>query len=185
MWELYATYREETAKMHAAETQLKEVREKRDQVKALIDADENEAQRKLLIEKKNNFQRDIERIKGTLKDIRGVLALSTQVIRYKDLLHSEFVPLLDKMTRHAAAGEGQWPLDPSSTDHLIDDSRKALEKQKSELFSRLLEVGSAHQQAEQERKDKQERLGKTFVRENLTLIGILYFSSKRLRSGIL
>lgn len=158
MWELYATYRKETAKMHAAETQLKEVREKRDQVKALIDADESEAQRKLLLEKKNNFQRDIERIKGTLKDIRGVLALSTQVVRYKDLLHSEFVPFLDEMTRHAAAGEGQWPLDPSSTDNLIDDSRKALEKQKSELFNRLLEVGSEHQQAEQERKDKQERL---------------------------
>ncbi|MCY4265726.1 MAG: hypothetical protein OXE78_12860 [Gammaproteobacteria bacterium] len=179
MWELYANYRAETAKMHTAETQLKGVREKRDQVKALIDADENEAQRKLLIEKKNNFQRDIDRIKGTLKDIRGVLALSTQVVRYKDLLHSEFVPLLNEMTRHAAAGEVQWPIDPSSTDNLIDDSRKSLEKQKSALFSRLIEVGSEHQQAEQERKEKQDRLenirqGKSDLnRDTLLLIQVL------------
>ncbi|MEW8523833.1 MAG: SbcC/MukB-like Walker B domain-containing protein [Candidatus Thiodiazotropha endolucinida] len=158
MWDLYATYRKQTAAMHAAATQLKDVREKRDQVKALIEADENETQRKLLLEKKNNFQKEIERIKETLKDIRGVLALSTQVVRYRDLLNSDFAPFLDQMARHAVAGEGQWPLEPSATDRLVDDSRKALEQEKSELFNRLLEVGSEHQQAEQDRKARQERL---------------------------
>ena len=156
MRELDATFRTETEKMCAVGMQIKEAREKRDEVRALIDNDENETQRKLLTERKNNSQTDMDRVKREMKHIRDVLALSAKVLRHKDILIPDFVSLLDEMKRHAYARD----MDPSSTDHLIEESRKALEKQRRELENRLYEAKSEYKQAESDRKNKQQLLKK-------------------------
>ncbi|MES9874793.1 MAG: SbcC/MukB-like Walker B domain-containing protein [Candidatus Sedimenticola sp. 6PFRAG7] len=158
MWDQYATYRTETAAMHAVATQLKGAREKRDQVNTLIEADENEAQRKLLHEQKTNTQNEIGRIRDKLKNIRGVLALSSGIVRYRELLNPDFVPFLDQLARHAIVGEGQWPLDPSATDRVVEESKIALVKEKQELFNRLFSIGQEHEQSKKERNISQERL---------------------------
>ncbi|MES9897688.1 MAG: SbcC/MukB-like Walker B domain-containing protein [Sedimenticola sp.] len=175
----YEAYRAEFAAMCASALQLEDTREQHVQVKSLIDADENEAQRNLLIEKQAHVEEQILGIQNTLKQIRAVLGLSSEVARYQDLLHPNFVSILDQLASHAATSEGQWPLDPTATDQMVDDSRKALDQEKNELFSRLLEVGREHHQAEQDRDTIQERLenirqGKSDLsRETLILIQVL------------
>lgn len=117
-------------------SQLERERENLFEISALIEKDESESTKKLLVERKKTAESKLLDLAKSINQIRRGLGIATELVRYQSLLSEEVITVIDELAAASSGEANDWPDNPKEIDALVQSSLTLIDKESNAIKQR-------------------------------------------------
>jgi len=109
--------------LRSLEKERDDIQNNLEQITSTINQDESETKRQSLADRITVHQTEIQRCDDNLSRVKGYLSLSSEVLRYKNILSDKSTSRLHLLEDSLKCDESNWPLEVKEIDDVIKNCR--------------------------------------------------------------